>query len=446
MKWNIKWVWLIIVILIILFYVYETLLINFMVLLIVNRGILAPNCFWWKISELLLNDASGVDLFKKLQKKYGKLIPTYMYGKHVLVVTDSSYIREILDNSPTIFGVGDYKYQMFKSFMRLNVGVSNCPTIYECPWKNRRINNEYVLMTDQIHIYSDKYDQYISNYLDKKIPSNYEEFLDMGKIITSQIVFGTHDVPNEVFKIFSEANSMNAIIWGKVDINPRVEQVYIDYMNQQIDKPNNYSLVKLMIDFPNISRVEMINQIPHWIFPIVGIYHTAVPRLLMILYNHPHVLNKLINEITADKKTKYLRWCILELLRLNNPVITTFRTLLYDFKFNDGKSFKKGTHFLILNNPILRTDFFKEPNKYIPTRWENINENSYNAIMFNQGPQRCPGKELAIFLIQDTIINYLSKSGILTGKAQLVSNKIDTNNIPQMMNPCNIKVKVIGTG
>ena len=91
----------------------------------------------------------------------------------------------------------------------------------------------------------------------------------------------------------------------------------------------------------------------------------------------------------------------METLRLNNPVITTFRTLTSDFTFQGGYSFKKGTQFLILNNPILREkEFYKEPNKFIPSRWTPEMEKSFYAISFNQGPQKCPGKELAIYLLQ----------------------------------------------
>ena len=62
-------------------------------------------------------------------------------------------------------------------------------------------------------------------------------------------------------------------------------------------------------------------------------------------------------------------------------------------------SFKKGTQFLILNNPVLREkEYFENPNKFIPERWTPEMEQSYYAISFNQGPQRCPGKELAIYL------------------------------------------------
>ena len=48
-----------------------------------------------------------------------------------------------------------------------------------------------------------------------------------------------------------------------------------------------------------------------------------------------------MNTYTDIYKLSYLRKCILETLRLNNQVITTFRTLTQDFSFDEKYSFKK---------------------------------------------------------------------------------------------------------
>ena len=40
-------------------------------------------------------------------------------------------------------------------------------------------------------------------------------------------------------------------------------------------------------------------------------------------------------------------------------------------------------------------------------------EKSYYAISFNQGPQTCPAKELAIYLAQSFIVQFVKVSGII---------------------------------
>ena len=128
----------------------------------------------------------------------------------------------------------------------------------------------------------------------------------------------------------------------------------------------------------------------------------------------------------------------METLRLNNPVITTFRTLTQDYSFDEKYSFKKGTQFLILNNPVLREDeFFEKPNKFIPSRWTPEMEKSFYALSFNQGPQRCPAKELVISLSQSFIYNFFLMNHIETIKVK----KINIFNVPQIMNPCEIIIQ-----
>ena len=94
---------------------------------------------------------------------------------------------------------------------------------------------------------------------------------------------------------------------------------------------------------------------------------------------------------------------------------------------------------MILNNAILREKvFFKQPNKFIPSRWTSKMEKSMYSVSFNQGPQRCPGKELAIYIAQSFIYN-LIKIKKIDSKNKIICKKINTKNISQVINPCNIK-------
>lgn len=413
--------------------------------LLVARGILAPNCTWYTISDLLLsNDGAGINLYYKLKQKYGAFAPTYMFGKKIYVVTNNKYMQIILDNSPDIFSVGTLKYTFFKSFMEKNVGVSK-----GCPWKQRRHMNEVALTTDKLHIYAKKYNNDIQNQLitwRNKSELIYSDFLNFGKKMVARIVFNTNHINNDFFKIFSEANTNNVFSSANFKISPKIYTKYIKLLNHYINNPNPDSLIALLLKTSN-DHEEILHQIPHFIFPIVGIFAIVIPRLLLILCNHPNIFKKVIQEIHSIKhqeinyyeniyKLTYLRKCILEILRLNNSVVTTFRTLEKDYTFDNKYSFKKGTQFLILNYPVLREkEYFKNPNKFIPSRWTPEMEKSYYNLTFNQGPQRCPGKELAIYLIQSFMYNFIQ-----IGKTTSIkSKKINTEKISQIINPCTIK-------
>ena len=442
-----KYFFIIIILILIIYYNYDKVKIYILNFIVVKRGILAPNCFWYKISDLFISDASGINLYNDLKKGNNDFVLTNMFDEEIYLVTNIKYIKFILDNSPNLFSVGKLKKQIFKSFMEKNVGVSS-----GCPWKKRRKINEVALDTDKLHIYSEKYNNDIYEQLLKwkdKENLDYNNFFNLGKKMVANIVFNTNNIDDDVFKVFSEANSTEVFFNPDFKIDPKIYKKYLYTLNHFIAKPNPKSLIELCLQVSN-DKEEIIQQIPHFIFPIIGLFITTIPRLLILLFNEKNILKKVINEINSIKENNYvniyqltyIRKCILETLRLNNPVITTFRTLTQDFKFDDKYLFKKGSQFLILNNPVLREkEYFEESDKFIPDRWTSEMEKSYYAISFNQGPQRCPAKELAIYLAQSFIYNFFKINNI-TMNTNIETNKIDTNNVPQVINPCNTFFKI----
>ena len=445
---NLKIIYLILIFLLLLIYINKELLkVTALNLLVVLRGILSPNCKWYNISDLLLTDGSGLNLYNKFKNKYGDFAPSHMYGIKIYIVTNTKYIKTIFLNSPNLFSVGLLKKKFFKSFMSKNVGVSK-----GCPWKRRRKINDLSLFTDKLHKYSPKYNNDIFQLILKfknKTELKFENFRSMGQIMVNKIVFSSNNISNDIFKIFSNANSIEALYNNDFKINSKIYNNYSQILNHFIDNPNKNSLIELCMLYTK-NKEEVFHQIPHFIFPIVGLFVTTIPRLLLLLCNHRYIFKKVIKDVYSinDKhpnkykkiyQLNFLRKCILETLRLNNPVITTFRTLERDYKFDDKYSFKKGTQFLILNNAILREkDFFKQPNKFIPSRWTSKMEKSMYSVSFNQGPQRCPGKELAIYIAQSFIYN-LIKIKKIDSKNKIICKKINTKNISQVINPCNIK-------
>ena len=331
--------------------------------------------------------------------------------------------------------------------MAKNVGVST-----GCPWKKRRYINEMALVTDRLHKYSGKYNQDMIKQLQQwKVKTNIEfpDFFKLGKAMVSKIVFNEDTIDPDVFNIFAEANSTRAFFDPDFKIDPTIYKNYINVLSHYINHPNENSLVELCLQATS-NKEEVLHQIPHFIFPIVGLFVTTIPRLLLLLCNHPNDFKKVIKEAATINQNsmdiskeiyelQYLRKCILETLRLNNTVITTFRTLTRDYSFDNKYHFKKGTQFLILNNPVLREkDFFRRPNRFLPSRWTPAMEKSYYAISFNQGPQRCPGKELAIYLAQNFIVNLIKIKKIGTQKC-VITDTIPTDSIAQILNPCKIR-------
>jgi cytochrome P450 len=436
---NIYIIIAIIIILAILF--YDQIKVSLLNFLVVSRGIVTVNCDFWDISDWILKDSSGINLYKKYKKRYGDFAPVSMFEKDMYLVTNVKYIKTILDKSPDTFGVGKLKEKFFKSFMDQNVGVS-----HGCPWKKRRSINEEVLGTGKLHDYHKKYlndtISVLNKYVDKD-QIDFEDFSNMGKIMVAKIVFNKNNCPKSIFEVFTKANSLSALLKNNYKITKKTYNNYIKYLKKHIQDPKHFSLVELYKHYDH-DETEIIHQIPHFIFPISGLYATTIPRLLVLLGNHPEKLDKVLMDIHNAKypsQMGYVRKCVLETVRLNNPVVTTFRTLSKDFSFNKKYQFKKGTQFLVLNNPVLREEeYFKNPNQFIPERWDQKMEESYYAISFNQGPQKCPGKDLVIYLCQ-VFIYYFMTMFRITKDNIYQTIKINKKNIPQMINPCKIIVK-----
>jgi hypothetical protein len=400
----------------------EQIQINYTVFLMVQRGILSQSKIWWDIADNISTDSSGIILFNDLKKKYGELVPIKIGNSEVILVTNIRNVKFILDESPSLFEVGKFKYNMFKSFMKFNVGVSNGEI-----WIKRRLYNECVLKTGYPHLNINYFHKFISDKLNKMIPKKHNDFVNISKKLVANIVFGEDTISDNIFKIFDDANSINVILFGETTI----DQTYLISLKTAIIKSlkkNDKSLISFSKKCPKYKSdnhffTELYHQVSHWIFPMHGIFSMHVIRMLALIASS----NGLQEKLRYDKSL--IRKCILEGFRLNNAVITTFRTLNKDTIIKN-KMFKKGSQFLILNAPFLRSNKFINPNSFNPHRWTTQLEESYYSIMFNKGPQECPGKNLTIDLLTKYIQKYLE---LVDYKLQ-VEPMIDVNNVPQMIN------------
>jgi hypothetical protein len=426
-------IYLIIVILIALFIIsnYDNLRVNLIVFSTLNRGIISQNCFWWKMNDYL-PDSTGAEVYLKL-KSQGRFVELNIFGEKIYLVTDIHDIKQLLDLSPNPFGPGIIKDNFFNTFIPNNVGIAVNPD-----WKYKREYNDKVLETDKVHQYNNIFGTYIYSVLSRFNPKNFDQFTEVTRMITSQIIFGTYEYNPIIYKVFKQANSFFSALFKVNTVNTDDLQEYHNYLRFELENPKPNTLLELANTYHKMLPTDsVIDQIPHWVFPIAGLFSVHLPRLLVILINHPHEFAKVIQEIN-DKNyynpDNYIRKCILELFRLNNAVNSTFRGLTDSFVFNNSSQiFDKGTQFVFFNNPVLR-DLFELPNQFIPSRWNMELEHSYRALMFNQGNQRCPGKELTISLLTHALISYLN-----INKNTIHTNiKLNTLFIPYILNPCTI--------
>jgi len=417
------------------------------------RGLTTANKFWWNVSDLIENDPMGYKLMSRIklntidQGLYKDFVPVETFGYKYYLVFRPENIEFILKNSPSIFGVGHLKYNFFKSFMPDNVGVSN-----GAKWCHLREANMQVLDHGYLTRLADQIIAKTENLIVTP-PKTRLEFENLADQLVPFIVFGTNELPealaSSAMKIFREANEIQFLVNENHKLDPIVVKSYCILLNYFIQKPIDESLIGIA-KHTGISDRLLMDQIPHWIFPVFGVITTSFPRLLTFLYNSPTDLQRVLIEIGGldNRQAKeiyglrHLRNCILETLRLNNTVISLFRTLLQDdFQFpaensEASRTFKRGDQFSILiANSLRDPEYFPNSHQFIPDRWINRQlEHHYPSLMWSIGPQGCPGKELSIFLLQVLTVVILKRWQLTEAKA------INTEKIG-LLNPFNLNFK-----
>ena len=410
---------------------WETIQVNLIVFFTLQRGVISQNCFWWGLNDFL-PDATGSQLYQSL-KTQGRFVTLNILGEHIYLLTDVRDIQELLELSPDPFGPGKIKKNFFSTFIPNNVGIST-----GTEWKTRREYNDKVLETDKLHQYNQAFGEYIEEVFTEHLPKTFEDFTEATRKITSKILFGTYDYNPIFYKVFKQADSLLSARFNVNTVDSTDLEEYRDYMRTQLEHPKPNTLISLANTHHKLLPTDsVIDQIPHWVFPIAGLFSVHLPRLLVMLSNHPDELLKVKQEIreeTQFRHDSHVRKCILEMFRLNNAVNSTFRGLTEDFTFkNSEEVFEKGSQFAFFNNSMLR-DLFERPNEFVPSRWNVELEESNKALMFNQHNQRCPGKELVISLLTQGVGTYLR----LNNYSIETNIKLNTNFIPYILNPCTI--------
>ena len=116
--------------------------------IILERGILAPSCPWYKISDLFLEDGAGVNLYNDYKEKHGDFAPSKMFNEQIYVVTNVNYIKQIVKIFLFFFLSLNIILANQDSYVNTSVVIKNMKLL------NRIVDPLEILPIKRNHIYS----------------------------------------------------------------------------------------------------------------------------------------------------------------------------------------------------------------------------------------------------------------------------------------------------
>ncbi len=183
-------------------------------------------------------------------------------------------------------------------------------------------------------------------------------------------------------------------------------------------------LARARTEAGDLSREEVLQQVPHWMFTFTGSGSDLLGRTLALITARPEAHERAVEEIReagdpGDPATVYrLRWleaCLREAGRLFPPVTKTFHRV-------DGGAGEEGTeaaHWF----PLLQRDPELGPSvhDFRPERWTAPEPDAAvrASNLFLRGPRACPGEELILFVCKAALARQLGDVGLATRTSRL---------------------------
>ncbi|KAK4797484.1 hypothetical protein SAY86_029810 [Trapa natans] len=239
-------------------------------------------------------------------------------------------------------------------------------------------------------------------------PNHIARFADPFNLLASGIISIPIDLPGTPFYKSIKAakfirNELIAIIkQRKVDLaegKATPTQDILSHMLLATDEDGKY-----------MNEIEIADKI---LGLLIGGHDTASAACTFIvkyLAELPHIYDQVYKEQMEIARSKapgeLLNWddiqkmryswnVACEVMRVAPPLQGAFREAMADFTFN-GFSIPKGWKiYWSANSTHKSADYFPEPEKFDPSRFDGNGPVPYTYVPFGGGPRMCPGKEYA---------------------------------------------------
>ncbi|KAI3942308.1 hypothetical protein MKW92_035851 [Papaver armeniacum] len=235
------------------------------------------------------------------------------------------------------------------------------------------------------------------------------------------------------------------------------DPVGIEEIGEPLDRIKD-AIFSFPIDLPgtayNLDESDIASKILGLFIGIDNTSGVVITFMIKYLAELPGVyseVQKEIFEIQSSKgpgeslnwddiqKMKYTWNVACEVMRLVPPCQGTFREAIADFNYK-GYSVPKGWKlFWSQHSTHMNSDYFSEPEKFDPTRFEGKGPAPYTYVPFGGGPHICPGKDIAklqiLVFIYHVVRKYKWENVLLDEKVLLYPFPRPINGLPILLQP-----------
>ncbi|KAH6776679.1 hypothetical protein C2S52_014240 [Perilla frutescens var. hirtella] len=203
-----------------------------------------------------------------------------------------------------------------------------------------------------------------------------------------------------------------------------------------------------------LSEMEISNNIIGMLVASFETTSTAVTVVMNYLAELPHIYDEVFKEQMEIAKSKgpneMLTWediekmkyswnVARESLRLTPPAQGSFRETTAEFTYA-GFTIPKGWKtFWTVHTSHKNPDYFPEPEKFDPSRFEGTGPAPYTFVPFGGGPRMCPGKEYArlevLVFLHNVVTRFKLEKAIPNEKIVFYASPTPVYGLPVHLHP-----------
>ncbi|KAL5756806.1 hypothetical protein ACOSQ2_021552 [Xanthoceras sorbifolium] len=219
----------------------------------------------------------------------------------------------------------------------------------------------------------------------------------------------------------------------------------------ELEEDQNSGKMDLMTSMilDGMTETEILDKIQGFFVASYDTTSSVITLVISYLAEYPHVYRRVFEEQMEIFKSKRERellnwedvqkmkytWCVAcEVMRLVPPALGAFREVISDFTYS-GYTIPKGWKtFWTPHSTHKNPEYFPEPEKFDPSRFEGNGPAPFTFVPFGGGPQMCPGKEYArleiLVFIHNVVTKFKWEKVIPNEKVEYIAAPIPVEGLP----------------